>query len=221
MVTSAASQLRVFVQSGRPAIRALLRALGFEVLAGSDGLHDVTAVTEASVAAVDVSLDSSAAAELCRTLRAERPTLPILGLVCCPRALTPWDMRGLLAAGVGSLLDLSASPDETRAAVLGAARGETVLHLRLGRAGGRLLLDVLSASESRTWTQVALLELVALGLPDHEIGRRLHLSPHTVKHHIEQLRSDVGVRNRTELAAWAGRHGLYAPGAPARARVPR
>jgi DNA-binding NarL/FixJ family response regulator len=30
-----------------------------------------------------------------------------------------------------------------------------------------------------------------------------------VKHHVDQLRRDVGVRNRTELAAWAGRNGFY------------
>ena len=52
---------------------------------------------------------------------------------------------------------------------------------------------------------------MAAGLPDHEIGRRLHLSPHTVKHHIEQLRGELGARNRIELAAWAGRHGFYRP----------
>jgi len=31
-----------------------------------------------------------------------------------------------------------------------------------------------------------------------------------VKHRIEQLRNELGVRNRTELAAWAGRNGFYA-----------
>src|SRR5438552_856135 len=55
------------------------------------------------------------------------------------------------------------------------------------------------------------LELVARGLSDREIGAVLHLSPHTIKHHVEHLRAEVGARNRTELAAWAGRHGFYRP----------
>ena len=58
---------------------------------------------------------------------------------------------------------------------------------------------------------VAATVLVAQGLSDREIGARLHLSRHTVHHKIERLRGDLGLRNRTELAAWAGRQGLYPP----------
>jgi DNA-binding CsgD family transcriptional regulator len=32
-----------------------------------------------------------------------------------------------------------------------------------------------------------------------------------VKHYIEQLRKELRVRNRIELAAWAARAGFYAP----------
>jgi DNA-binding NarL/FixJ family response regulator len=74
-----------------------------------------------------------------------------------------------------------------------------------------LLREILSAGEPSSMARVELLQLVARGLPDHEIGRRLHMSPHTVKHHIEDLRDGLGARNRIELAAWAGRNGLYAP----------
>jgi DNA-binding NarL/FixJ family response regulator len=58
---------------------------------------------------------------------------------------------------------------------------------------------------------VRIVELVAAGLPDREIARRLHLSPHTVSHHVGRLSEQVGARNRTALAAWAGAHGLYQP----------
>jgi DNA-binding CsgD family transcriptional regulator len=51
---------------------------------------------------------------------------------------------------------------------------------------------------------LALLRLVALGLTDHEIGRQLYLSHHTVKHRIDRLRRRVQARNRIQLAAWAG-----------------
>jgi hypothetical protein len=46
---------------------------------------------------------------------------------------------------------------------------------------------------------------------------QLHLSPHTVKHHIDQVRRELRVRNRTELAAWAGRNGFYVRGDESRA----
>jgi DNA-binding NarL/FixJ family response regulator len=54
-----------------------------------------------------------------------------------------------------------------------------------------------------------LIGLVSLGLSDQEIGRKLRLSPHTVHHRIERLRTELGVRNRIELAAWAGYQGVY------------
>ncbi|MBI2938956.1 MAG: helix-turn-helix transcriptional regulator, partial [Chloroflexi bacterium] len=67
-----------------------------------------------------------------------------------------------------------------------------------------------------TEADVRLLELVARGLSDEEIGPKLGLSPHTVKRHLEGLRQAVNARNRTELAAWAGQYGCYQPpaGAP-------
>ena len=57
-------------------------------------------------------------------------------------------------------------------------------------------------------------------LSDHEIGASLHLSPHTVKHHVDTLRAEVGARNRIELAAWAGKNGFYELPEPAKHTVP-
>jgi DNA-binding NarL/FixJ family response regulator len=201
-------QLRLLLATARPAVRAFFESLEFRVgvigfVAGS------TEASHADLAVVDAALEPVAAIDLCLALHAERPELPIVALVCCPRALAPWSLRALLAAGVSSVLDLRGRRDETRRALLKAAHGETVLHVHLSRGGSALLSDVFSARPARREFQLCLLELVALGLPDHEIGRRLHVSPHTVKHSIEQLRNAVGARNRTELAAWAGRNGFY------------
>jgi DNA-binding NarL/FixJ family response regulator len=60
-----------------------------------------------------------------------------------------------------------------------------------------------------------LLTLVARGLSDRQIGAEVALSWHTVNHRIKQLCRLLGVRNRTELAAWAAVHGLYARADPA------
>jgi DNA-binding NarL/FixJ family response regulator len=166
-------------------------------------------LASATTAAVDVGLDQAGAIELCQELHRRRPDLPVAALACCPHSLTPWNFRALIAAGVSSVLDLQATSDEALRALQNVAGGGTVVHLQ-SLGGRRGLRDILSGGELKSRTQIELLELVARGLPDHEIGRRLHLSPHTVKHHIENVRNAVGVRNRTELAAWAGRNGFYA-----------
>ena len=66
-------------------------------------------------------------------------------------------------------------------------------------------------------TTVRILERLVHGLTDQQIGTQLHLSPHTIKHHIERVRDEVGARNRIELAAWASRNGFYRPGGDRRA----
>jgi DNA-binding NarL/FixJ family response regulator len=59
--------------------------------------------------------------------------------------------------------------------------------------------------------EMALVTLVAKGLPNHEIATALHLSAHTIKHSVERLIQKLGVRNRVELAAWAGSNRHYSP----------
>jgi DNA-binding NarL/FixJ family response regulator len=44
------------------------------------------------------------------------------------------------------------------------------------------------------------LQLVAEGLSNKEVGARLHLSEKTVKHYMTIVMEKLGVRNRTEAA---------------------
>ena len=165
-----------------------------------DGIH---------AAVVDVALEPAIGIAVCAELRRRQEDLPIAAIVCCPRAINEWTLRGLLASGVSAVLDLQATADEAARLLGSVGRGASVLHLQLGEAR-RNLREVFAAPTPRSGADARLLELVARGLPDHEIAADLHVSPHTVKHRIEQLRHELSVRNRTELAAWAGRHGFYA-----------
>jgi DNA-binding NarL/FixJ family response regulator len=49
------------------------------------------------------------------------------------------------------------------------------------------------------------LALVGHGLTNVEIGARLYISPKTVEHHVSRLLAKLGVRSRTEAAAYAAR----------------
>jgi DNA-binding NarL/FixJ family response regulator len=179
------------------------------------------AVERATAAVVDVALEPSSGIDVCQELHRLRPDLPVTALLCCAHAVTPRTLRALLTEGVSGVLDLETTADDAARTLESVARGGSVMHFQLLREHRALLREILTGGERRVETHIRLLELVALGLPDHEIGRRLHLSRHTVKHHIEDLRGEVGARNRIELAAWAGRHGFYSPDAnPPRDSVP-
>jgi DNA-binding NarL/FixJ family response regulator len=163
-----------------------------------------TGVADADVAVVDAASGPRAVDDV-SALLAERPALPVAALVCCPRCIDAATMRALLAAGVCGLLDLHASSADLSDSLAALADGATVLHSRLAND---VLRDVFAARPQLPSLQAQVLAFVAQGLRDREIGERLHLSPHTVKHRVDQLCRTVHARNRIELAAWAGRNGF-------------
>ena len=60
---------------------------------------------------------------------------------------------------------------------------------------------------SRREREVAV--LVAAGLTNAEIARRLTLVEGTVANHVEHILRKLGLRGRTQIAVWAVEHGLY------------
>ena len=65
--------------------------------------------------------------------------------------------------------------------------------------------------EPLTGRERDVLSLVCDGLPNAEIGKRLHLAESTIKTHVKALLAKTGCRNRVELIVHAFRHRLAAP----------
>jgi DNA-binding NarL/FixJ family response regulator len=205
--------------TGRPAVHALLSEMSrqsetpIEITLMPLDVHVADVATEvvarADVAVVDGSIDRVEAIAVCEALRATRSGLPIAAVFCCPHSATAADLRGLLAAGVEGLLDLQLSPIDTLRVLRGVARGQGAFHLQMAAGSSTSLVDLLASqngADELSDHDLGLLRLVAAGLTDHEIGRQLYLSHHTVKHRIDRLRQRVHARNRIQLAAWAGSH---------------
>jgi DNA-binding NarL/FixJ family response regulator len=65
-----------------------------------------------------------------------------------------------------------------------------------------VLPDKLSARE---WE---VLELVATGCTNREIGVKLYISPNTAANHVRSILQKTGCANRTEAATYAARHSV-------------
>ena len=98
-----------------------------------------------------------------------------------------------------------AGPDELLDAIRAAAAGDSPLDPKAARvllASRRVgpAVRPLSAREEEV------LRLVAPGLPNKQIARRLGISERTVKAHLTNVFAQLGVTDRTQAALWAREH---------------
>jgi DNA-binding NarL/FixJ family response regulator len=115
-------------------------------------------------------------------------------------------LDALDAGAVGYLLkDLE--PDELHRGIQAAARGESPLAPKAAHAVISARAEARPAVELST-REREVLALVAEGLPNKLIARRLEISEKTVKAHLTRVFSAIGVTDRTQAALWAQRNGV-------------
>lgn len=110
------------------------------------------------------------------------------------------------AGAVGYLLK-DCEPAEVVAGIRAAARGESPLDPK----AARVLIDGSAARSSEpdlTDREREVLALLAGGLANKQIGRRLGITERTVKAHLTRVYSAIGVSDRTSAAVWAHQHGI-------------
>jgi two-component system, NarL family, nitrate/nitrite response regulator NarL len=114
-----------------------------------------------------------------------------------------------VAAGAAGYLSKDADRLEITNAIIAINQGGTVLapEVQAGVAAevrSRWRPDAPSLSERER----QVLEMIAEGMLAPEIGRRLYLSPATVKSHLQSLYEKLGVSDRAAAVAEAMRRGL-------------
>jgi DNA-binding NarL/FixJ family response regulator len=67
------------------------------------------------------------------------------------------------------------------------------------------------APEALTQREREVLALLAEGAGNREVAARLGIAEKTVMHHTMSIYRKLGVRGRSEAAAWAVRHGMVPP----------
>lgn len=210
---------RVIAAARYPAIRAGLRELltraGIEV-AGEldlgdeaapvlDTMHIDVVVADLTAATADDRLSLDEAIE-------SRPAVLLLDVAHrVPLAQRESAARGWLLS--------DSDGDAIAAAVRAVAAGLTVLDPAIAAASadtsaglvGSLGGPLEAAEDPRlTPRELEVLQLLAAGLPNKVVARRLDISEHTVKFHVSALLSKLDAQSRTEAVTAAVRRGLLA-----------
>jgi DNA-binding NarL/FixJ family response regulator len=194
----------------RRGLRDLLEAEGdIEVVGEASTAEQAVGRVHAldpDVAVLDVRLEEGNGIEACRDIRSLHPRTACLILTSFSddEAL----FQAIMAGAAGYLLKQIRSADLVDA-VRRVAAGQNLLdpavtarvleRLRRGPKEDERLARL-------TEQEHQVLELLAEGMTNRQIGERLHLAEKTVKNYVTSLLSKMGMTRRTEAAVYAVRH---------------
>ena len=223
-------KIRLMLVDDHDVVRAGLKSFlqtqeDFEVVAeagnGEEAIQQALAVRP-DVILMDITMPTMDGMQATRRLRVLCPD-------CFVLALTVHDDKQyfmqMLAEGASGYITKHAAADDLVAAIHTIASGNVYLqpalarwlledYQRLARQSGSAASlptgesDPMIGLETLSLRERQVLELVAQGLNNQQIGERLQLSPKTIARHRERIMNKLNMHSRTELVKFAIRTGL-------------
>lgn len=119
-----------------------------------------------------------------------------------------------IQAGALSYLLKDVGAEQLVVAVRNAAAQQATLHPRVASRVVNALHDLATGTPAMSLSERErdVLLLIAEGLSNHQIALRLEIGEKTVKTHVSNILSKLGLEDRTQVAVYAWRHGLVAKG---------
>jgi DNA-binding NarL/FixJ family response regulator len=215
--------VRVLVADDQPLMRAALVTClsaepDFEVVGEApDGVEAIELAQSLlpDVAVVDIRMPKLNGVAATRSMT----KLSVKVLIVTTFDIDEYVVEALRAGASGFVLK-DVTPQELVHAVRVIAGGEALLapavtRRLLDRYASRLPLPGPPSSElldRLTDRELKVLELVALGLSNLEIGQTLHIAGSSVKTHVGHLLAKLGLTDRVHLVIFAYEHGVIQPG---------
>ena len=211
--------IRVLLADDHEIVRLGLRSV-LEVAEDIDVVGEVataeSAVSAAQAGGIDVilmDLRFGAGVEGTRVMGGAEATAQIRSAMATPPKVlvvtnydTDADILGAIEAGAVGYLLKDAPPQELLAAVRSTAEGDSALSPIVA---DRLMTRVRTPRTSLTPRELEVLQLVAAGASNRQIGQDLMLSEATVKSHLVHIYDKLGVRSRTSAVAAAREQGVF------------
>ena len=140
-----------------------------------------------------------------------RRALPETEVLALTSVLEDASVVGAVRAGAIGYLLKDTRAEALCRAIKAAAAGQVQL---TPQAAARLMHAVSApeSPEALTEREIEVLQLLARGESNKHIARGLHISEKTVKTHVSNIFSKLGVQSRIQAALYAVRVGLVSPG---------
>jgi DNA-binding NarL/FixJ family response regulator len=192
----------------RRGLRDLLEAEGDIVVVGEAGTAEEAygriPATAPEVAVLDLQLPDGSGIDVCREIRSKHPEITCLMLTSFSDDEAVY--AAILAGAAGYLLKQIRGNDLVDA-IRRVAAGESLLDPavttrvleRLRHKDDDDPLAALTDQERK------ILDLIAEGLTNRQIGERMFLAEKTVKNYVSNMFAKLGMSRRTEAAAYAAR----------------
>jgi DNA-binding NarL/FixJ family response regulator len=204
--------LRVFLLDDHEIVRRGLRELlesdeEMQVVGEADTAevaYGRIPATSPQVAVLDVRLPDGDGVEVCREIRSRHPEIACLMLT----SVADDDaVYAAIMAGAAGYLLTQVRGTELLDAIHRVAAGESLIDpavtarvlARLRDRDGTNELAGLTPQERK------ILDLIAEGLTNRQIGERMYLAEKTVKNYVSNMLAKLGMSRRTEAAAYAAR----------------
>jgi DNA-binding NarL/FixJ family response regulator len=206
MKTNADEKIRVAIVEDHPTFRMGLVALlnsqaDMRVVAeydSAEALLTAIATTPADVVLMDLRLPGMGGVEA--TLALSRQPHVKAKVVVLTTYHADEDIFRALQSGAQSYLLKDMSTEEIAGTIRGVHQGGAAIPPRIA--------ERLAQRQSLTTREQEVLQLLVRGRSNKEIGAQLFISDETVKSHLKTLFAKLKVRDRTDAAISAIRHGI-------------
>lgn len=197
----------------QPLAFMLNREPDFTVVAQAGSLAEARGLLneEIDVAVVDLVLPDGNGATLVRDLRTANSHSQVLVLTA---SVDRRDLARAVESGASGVMNKSARIEEIISAIRGLSSGEQLMSprelvdlLRLAVQQREQNRDAELALGRLTPREREVLQALAEGLNDREIGQQLHVSTETVRTHMVNILGKLGVESRLQALVYALRHG--------------
>ena len=178
-----------------------------EAVDGEDCLEKLQLV-KPDVLLLDINMPKKNGLEVLKSLKSRRSKLKVLVLTVHNE--TEYLMKAVDIGVNGYVLKDSESA-ELKKAIFTVADGETYIQPSLIPALNAKMIETNKDAEkikSLTKRELDVLKLLAVGMFNKEVGKRLEISERTVKNHVSNIFKKLGVTDRTQAAVFAIRNNL-------------